>query len=150
MTHKISNTKSQLGWLVAASFVMGSGVWAMHFVGMIAFHLELPVHYDVRETSISFFASIIGSFAAFYLTMTKQATKPRLALGSFIMGAGIVWMHYIGMLSMRVPATAITYKPLIWAASALLAVIASYAALYIFTKFRRSGNRGWPKWGHPH
>lgn len=149
LTHKISSTsgKSQLGWLVAASVVMGSGVWAMHFVGMIAFHLELPVHYDVRETSISVFASIIGSFAAFYLTMTKQATKLRLALGSFIMGAGIVAMHYIGMSSMRAPAMTITYKPLIWAASALLAMVASYAALYIFTKFRRSSNRGWPKWG---
>lgn len=149
LTFKITSTsgKSRLGWLIAASFVMGSGIWAMHFVGMLAFHLELPVHYDVRETSISVFASIIGSFAAFYLTMTRQATKRRLALGSLIMGAGIVAMHFIGMSAMRAPATTITYKPLIWAVAALFAVVASYAALYIFTKFRRDTNRGWPKWG---
>ena len=36
----------RFGWLVIGACAMGSGIWAMHFIGMLAYVLPLPVSYD--------------------------------------------------------------------------------------------------------
>ncbi|MUT66067.1 bifunctional diguanylate cyclase/phosphodiesterase [Paenibacillus sp. NEAU-GSW1] len=148
LVYKISHTrgKAQQGWMAASAFVMGSGIWTMHFVGMMAFHVGLPVKYDIPTTLISILAAILASYVAFYLTLSKQVNRLKLAGGGIVMGAGIVAMHYTGMASMRSPGMSITYDPLLWAVSAIIAVIVSYAALFLFIRFRHSNRAGFSKW----
>lgn len=147
ITAKISNTtgRARYFWLMAGALVMGSGVWSMHFVGMLAFHLHAAVKYDGWLTVLSMAASVISSFIAFYITMPLNINWYKIVIGGFIMGSGIVTMHYVGMEAMMMPAE-LTYDKTIWILSALIALIASYAALFLFLRFRtQASSHGW-KW----
>lgn len=130
-------------WLLAGSCVMGCGVWSMHFVGMMAYHARIEVSYDPWFTLLSAGASILASFIAFYVTSGSEMTPLRLGFGGLSMGAGIVAMHYIGMTAIRLDG-AITYNRGLWLLSALIALVASYAALLLFRRFRFSS--AYSKW----
>nr|WP_245581060.1 EAL domain-containing protein [Paenibacillus ginsengihumi] len=124
---------------------MGSGIWSMHFVGMLAFRLHAPVQYDVWLTLFSMSASIIASFIAFYITRSKKIDRIHIAIGGFFMGSGIVTMHYLGMKAMVMPAT-LTYNKALWVLSAIIAFAASYAALFLFIRFRNYQAASGLKW----
>ncbi|MGO4787300.1 EAL domain-containing protein [Paenibacillus sp. 2KB_20] len=148
ITSKISdaNGKSKFFWLCGGAMVMGSGIWSMHFVGMLAMHMNMNVKYDAFLTIISMLASVISSFIAFYITMPKSINWSKIAIGGFIMGSGIVTMHYMGMEAMIVHAE-IRYDPGMWALSAIIALAASYAALLLFLRFRNHSKSSFLKWG---
>lgn len=147
ITAKISHSqgKTRYFWLLAGAFVMGNGVWSMHFVGMLAFHLHATVKYDIWLTLLSMLASVISSFIAFYITMPKNINWYKIAIGGFIMGSGIVTMHYMGMAAMIMPLD-VSYDKTLWALSALIAFVASYAALFLFLRFRNQTSASWLKW----
>lgn len=147
MTSKISyaSGKHRFFWLLAGSFVMGSGVWSMHFVGMLAVHFQMPVKYDWGLTFLSMAASLISSFIAFYITKEKDINVIKLAIGGFIMGSGIVTMHYMGMEAMIMPVE-MSYDKTLWVLSAVIAFVASYAALFLFLRFRNEQSFSWLKW----
>lgn len=140
-----ANGKSRWFWLIAGALVMGSGVWSMHFVGMLAFHLNALVKYDVGFTLLSMLASVISSFIAFYITMPKDINRYQLVIGGFIMGSGIVTMHYVGMKAMIMP-MGLSYDKTLWILSAIIAFVASYAALFLFLRFRNQSSSSWLKW----
>lgn len=148
ITSKISdaNGKSKFYWLCGGAMVMGSGIWSMHFVGMLAMHMNMNVKYDAFLTIMSMLASVISSFIAFYITMPKSINWSKIAIGGFIMGSGIVTMHYMGMEAMIVHAE-IRYDPGMWALSAIIALAASYAALLLFLRFRNHSKSSFLKWG---
>ncbi|MFT4415009.1 EAL domain-containing protein [Fredinandcohnia humi] len=147
ITGKISHArgKTKLFWLFAGSFVMGSGVWSMHFVGMLAFHMHATVKYDVWLTLLSMLASMVSSFIAFYITMPLNIKWSKLTLSGLIMGIGIVAMHYIGMEAMIMDME-LTYDRSLWILSAVIAFLASYAALFLFLRFRNQTGSSWLKW----
>jgi diguanylate cyclase (GGDEF) domain len=144
---KISNTsgKTRFFWLLAGALVMGSGVWSMHFVGMLAFHLHVVVKYNVTLTLLSMLASVFSSFIAFYITMPRAINWSKIAVGGFIMGSGIVTMHYMGMEAMIMSAR-ISYDRVLWALSAVIAMVVSYVALILFLRFRNSLSSSLLKW----
>ncbi|WP_416150298.1 EAL domain-containing protein [Salipaludibacillus sp. HK11] len=137
-----SERKSKIFWLISGSIVMGSGVWSMHFIGMMAFQTHDSVSYNVLITILSMFASVISSFIAFYITMPKVIKWYRIVIGGLIMGSGIVKMHYLGMEAMQMDAT-LTYDMKLVALSVLIAFIASYAALFLFLRFRNQSSSKW-------
>ncbi|SDW70946.1 bifunctional diguanylate cyclase/phosphodiesterase [Paenibacillus sp. PDC88] len=147
ITSKISNSKGkmQLFWLFAGALVMGAGIWSMHFVGMLAFHVHTAVKYDVWLTVLSMVASVVSSFIAFYITKPQYVNRLKIAFGGFFMGSGIIMMHYVGMEAMIMPMD-ISYDPVLWILSALIAYAASYAALFLFLKFRNQASASWLKW----
>ncbi|WP_033445727.1 bifunctional diguanylate cyclase/phosphodiesterase [Ornithinibacillus scapharcae] len=147
ITAKISfaRGRNKYFWLLAGSIVMGAGVWSMHFIGMLAFHLHVSMEYDVWLTLISMLASAASSFIALYITMPKNISANKIALGGFFMGSGIVAMHYIGMKAMIMPVT-LTYDIGLVILSIVIALIASYAALFLFLRFRNQSSSSWLKW----
>ncbi|UFT99189.1 EAL domain-containing protein [Radiobacillus kanasensis] len=130
-----SEGKSRLAWHITGSFVMGLGVWSMHFVGMLAMEMHMPISYDPMITALSALASIIASFIAFHLTATSGEKMWRTVIGGLAMGVGIVIMHYSGMAAMH-NEIQISYDPLLFTVSVIIALIASFAALYLFRRFR--------------
>ncbi|MNI02145.1 Cyclic di-GMP phosphodiesterase Gmr [compost metagenome] len=116
---------------------MGCGMWSMHFIGMLATSFDMVVRYDIPTTILSALAGMVASFIAFSVTADPQSRLWRLGLGGLFMGSGIVAMHVIGMKAMHTSA-AITYDPVLYAVSALIAVGAAYAALLLFRQFRQS------------
>ncbi|WHX47606.1 EAL domain-containing protein [Paenibacillus woosongensis] len=141
----LANGKTRFFWLLAGSLVMGNGIWSMHFVGMLAFHIHMTVSYDIWLTIGSLLASVISSFIAFYITIPRNIKWYTIAVGGFIMGSGIVTMHYTGMEAMIMPVD-IYYDKTLWVLSVVIALIASYAALLLFLRFRSQSSASWSKW----
>lgn len=127
-------------WWLCGSVAMGVGIWSMHFVGMLAFHLSIPITYDVPLVVLSVLVAIAASALA--LAVASRPALPHSVLlgASLLMGAGISGMHYIGMAAMRLPAT-VTWRPLLVITSIVIAISASFAALLLAFRLQRSGKR---------
>src|SRR5260370_15014734 len=79
-------------WLVAAAIVMGGGIWSMHFIGMLAFVVPVPISYDIGLTTLSLVVAIVVTGGAFYV-ISRQCPSPlHLVLSANFMGLGIVAM----------------------------------------------------------
>src|SRR6266550_68139 len=84
-------------WLVAAAITMGGGIWSMHFIGMLAFVMPIPMSYDIGLTALSLVVAVVVTGGGFYVISRPGASPLRLGLSGLFMGLGIVAMHYIGM-----------------------------------------------------
>ncbi len=115
-------------WLTVGAIAMGLGVWAMHFIGMLAFRLPVPVTYDVWITLLSIFPATLASCVVLIATR-KRIEGLRLILGGTLLGGGIGAMHYTGMAAMRM-AAAMFYDPVLFAGSIIVAIVLATAALY--------------------
>ncbi|HKW85278.1 MAG TPA: MHYT domain-containing protein [Burkholderiaceae bacterium] len=133
---RAADRRVALTWWAGGSVAMGTGIWSMHFVGMLAFSLPIALGYTPLLTFVSWASAVLVSVVALGLASRGSLTLLRLAGGSLAMGAGICAMHYLGMsaLDMSPP---IVWNPLLVAASAAVAVTASAAALLIFFWLRR-------------
>ncbi|GAB1544499.1 hypothetical protein NUACC21_71750 [Scytonema sp. NUACC21] len=127
---KTTKAKVRLAWIIGGATVMGIGIWSMHFVGMLAFSLPIPMVYDVLTVLFSIVPAIVACGGALFLTSRQSLSKRQLLIGSVLMGVGIASMHYIGMAAMRMDATT-HYNPLLFLLSVAIAISASMAALWI-------------------
>src|SRR3954466_13798284 len=117
-------------WLLGGAFSMGTGIWSMHFIGMLAFRLPIPMGYDVPVTLLSMAIAIVVSGFALYMVSQETLTARSLVSAGILMGLGIAAMHYTGMASMQT-SPPIEYDPLLFCASIAIAIGASLAALAI-------------------
>jgi diguanylate cyclase len=122
-------------WLGGGAVAMGCGIWSMHFVGMLAFSLPIPLSYDIAITLASLAIAIAISGFALSIASPPQITLRRLAAGAVVMGLGICAMHYTGMGAIQIMPM-ITYEPGLLIASGVIAVVASFAALWLFFRLR--------------
>src|SRR5262247_4951766 len=83
--------------LAGAAISLAVAIWSMHFVGMLAARLPLPVDYLVFPTLLSFLVCVLVVGAAVFAASAGPLTPLRLAGAACVMGTGIVTMHYIGM-----------------------------------------------------
>lgn len=122
-------------WLVGGAAAMGCGIWSMHYIGMLAFHLPIPVEYDWHIVLLSLLAAILASAVALYVVSREKIGASGYLTGSIIMGCGIAAMHYIGMAAMRFAATSQMVLSLV-IRSLVIAVAVSFAALWTAFRFR--------------
>lgn len=134
-----SRGKARFVWVIGGACSMGIGIWSMHFVAMLAFHLPIEVKYDIGMVLLSILFAIIASGIALLTAVGKRLSWGRLVIGSLFMGAGIASMHYTGMAAMQMNAQ-IHYDPFWFAVSILVAVLASAAALATSYKLKSASN----------
>src|SRR5437667_1991675 len=96
--------RSRLVWLNGGAIAMGFGIWSMHYIGMLAFRLPMPVLYDWPTVLLSLVAAILASAVALFVASRSKMGFLRALVGSLLMGGGIAAMHYTGMAAMRLPA----------------------------------------------
>jgi diguanylate cyclase (GGDEF)-like protein len=134
-------------WWLAGSLVMGSGIWSMHFVGMLAYILPMELGYRSLPTVVSWAAAVGASMVALKVASAPVLGLRRLLVGAASMTLGICTMHYLGMAAIDL-APGIVWD-LRWVAlSVLIAFAASAAALGIFFYLRRGvDGRGWAAQG---
>ena len=123
-------------FLLTGSLALGAGVWAMHFVGMLAFNLCTQVSYDPMTTIGSSLPSIGASFVALSLIARERLSRNGLLAGGLLVGAGIGAMHYAGMAGMRMSLD-LRYDPLTFALSIVVAVVLATLALWVRFGLRR-------------
>ena len=122
--------RARLWWLALAAAAMGGGIWAMHFVAMMAFKMELPVRYEADLTIASLLVAILVTGAGFAIASAGALTRPRLLIGGLFMGGGIAAMHYLGMMAMRMDAV-IRYDWTLFSLSIVIAIVAATVALWL-------------------
>ena len=132
-------------WLLGGAGAMGTGIWSMHYIGMLAFILPIPVAYHWPTVLLSLFAAILASVIALYVVSRQKMGASRAVAGSVLMGAGIASMHYIGMAAMRLPAIC-QFNSFLVVLSVVFAILISLAALWITFHFRdEKTGIGWEK-----
>jgi NO-binding membrane sensor protein with MHYT domain len=127
-------------WIIAAAFAFGTGVWGMHFMGMVALVLPVPVTFNAWLTFGSWCVAVLVSGIGFYVIRNGVRIGTWL-MASTLMAAGVCLMHYGGMYAMQM-GDGLTYRPLLFWISVAIAFGASSAALLIMTWLRDSER--WP------
>jgi len=132
-------------WLLGGAGAMGTGIWSMHYIGMLALILPIPVAYHWPTVLLSLLAAILASVVALGVVSRQKMGASRAVAGSVLMGAGIASMHYIGMAAMRLPAIC-QFNSFLVVLSVVFAVLISLAALWITFHFRdEKTGIGWEK-----
>ncbi|MBO6521866.1 MAG: diguanylate cyclase [Rhodospirillales bacterium] len=118
-------------WLFVGALTMGFGVWSMHFIGMLAFKLPIPVSYSSSLTALSVVPAIVGCMAGLALLRKDLPLRDdvRRLIAGTIIGAGIGAMHYIGMAAMRMNA-ALFYDQTWFILSIAVAVVLGVVGVY--------------------
>jgi len=133
-----NNTRiGSLLWLLGGAIAMGAGIWSMHFIGMLSFHIPgLSLQYDLFWTGLSLFVAIFISGFALYLLKRSIINVIHLIAGGIIMGLGIASMHYTGMEGMLITLN-VRYLPSLFLLSVIIAIVASEAAIWLALKSNR-------------
>jgi PAS domain S-box-containing protein len=116
--------------LGSGSLALGCGVWAMHFIGMLAFNLCTGIEYDHGITLLSVLPSLAASYVALSIISRPRLATAALLTGGVLVGAGIGAMHYTGMAAMRM-ALELRYDPLMFGLSIVVAVVLATLAIWI-------------------
>jgi two-component system, sensor histidine kinase and response regulator len=124
----VASERARPVWLWGGAFALGMGIWSMHFMGMQAFRLPVPVRYDWPTVVLSMLAAIMASSVALFVVSQATVTTPLVVIGSIMMGCGIAIMHYTGMAAMRLPAMCV-YSPSIVALSVLSGIAIAFVAI---------------------
>jgi diguanylate cyclase (GGDEF)-like protein len=127
-------------WLILGACSMGVGIWSMHFLGMLALSLPIQLRYSIQVTLVSLGVAILTSGFAIRIASSKQLGLARHLVCSVVMASGIVAMHYVGMDAIVIE-PGISYAAVPVAASILIALAASYCALWLTFILRSAQHR---------
>ena len=137
----------RLVWLAGGAAAMGLGIWSMHYVGMLAFSLPIPVLYDWPTVLLSLLAAVFASGVALFVVSRQKMGWRRAVVGSAIMGGGISTMHYTGMAAMRLQAMC-SYDPELFTLSVVSAIAISLVAIWLTFHLREEAKgSAWLKAG---
>ncbi|WP_052007202.1 histidine kinase [Burkholderia paludis] len=131
----LDKPKLKRAWLAGGAVAMGTGIWSMHFVGMLAFALPVPLGYALPDTGASLAIAVLVSYVALKVVTRGRPGWRRLWAGGALLGGGIAGMHYTGMAALRMQ-PGIRYDAVLCAASIGIAVSAATAALWIAQALR--------------
>ncbi|MFF7314295.1 MHYT domain-containing protein [Streptomyces sp. NPDC008137] len=118
------------GWLALGAASIGCGIWTMHFIGMIGFHVEeTRIRYDAATTVLSLVVAVVVVGIGVFIVGYRGTGRAVLAIAGTVTGLGVATMHYLGMAAMRLNGD-VGYDPLGVALSVLIAIAAATAALW--------------------
>lgn len=115
-------------WHLNGAVAMGAGVWAMHFLGMVSFKIDIPVLYSPIITAVSVIPAVFAAWITLWVLHHGEDRWRAIVLGGVMMGAGIGVMHYTGMAAIRTQADML-YLPGMFAVSIVVAVVLAVIAL---------------------
>lgn len=134
------NTQAQIYWLAGGAFTMGAGIWSMHFIGMLAFIMPMPMQYEWLWTLSSLLVAILASALALFILQKQHYSTTQFALGGLVIGLAISTMHYMGMEGMKTHIN-IHYIPGLFFLSVLIGITAAEIALYLALKSNEGSNQ---------
>ncbi|MFI0269422.1 MHYT domain-containing protein [Streptomyces luteogriseus] len=124
------------GWLALGAAAIGCGIWTMHFIAMIGFHVEeTRVRYDAATTVLSLVVAVAVVGVGVFVVGYRGTGGGTLAVAGAFTGLGVAGMHYLGMAAMRLNGE-VGYDPVGVALSVLIAVGAATAALWSAVSIR--------------
>ncbi len=136
---RASKEQSRTSWLALAGIATGCGIWAMHFIGMLAYEPGVPVAYDVGLTGLSLILAVIITGLGFSLAVSGSSVW-RAALGGAVVGIGVAAMHFTGMWALEVPGR-VTWVPSLLVLSILVGMTFTTAAVAVNAWGRSASQR---------
>src|SRR5262249_16375686 len=130
-----ARNNARLAWLIGGALAMGTGIWSMHFTGMLAYHLPIAVHYHVPTVILSLVAAVAASLVALFVVSRPHVGLGHVVAGSLLIATGISGMHYIGMDAMRLRAMH-HWDTTFVVLSVVIAIMVALAALGLTFMFR--------------
>jgi signal transduction histidine kinase len=138
---KANRGRARLGWRIGGATAMAIGTWAMHYTGMLAFQLPVPILYDWPTSLLSFLPSLLASAVALIVVIRPKMESPRAFVASIFVGGGIVGLHYTAMAAMRFQGMD-RFSPALVTLSLLLAMGFSLLSIWLTFRFR-DGPSNW-------
>jgi NO-binding membrane sensor protein with MHYT domain len=134
--HDVGNESWEAGFSLAnGGLIMGTTIWSMHFIAMMAVQFPILINYNIVETILSIAIAIGATAMGLYVVSNRRLGRFSIPGGGVLMGLGIGSMHYLGMGAIR--GCGLDYDLTLVAASVGIAIIASIAALW-FAFYKRS------------
>ncbi|CAN5893093.1 hypothetical protein BH11PSE1_BH11PSE1_14060 [soil metagenome] len=121
----------QAAWIVMVALLLGSGVWATHFMAMLAYHQDMVVRFGLNLTALSYLVAVGGVGAGTAVAAHSGGPKGR-ALGGALIGASISSMHFIGVSAMRLAAD-VQWDPVMVVVAVAISLFAATVALVLAT-----------------
>jgi len=126
----VEHPAAQQRWRWVGACCLAGGIWAMHFIGMLAFQAPIEIHHDLPMTLLSLLIALIASWLTMHTLSHPQLPFWRYCLASLGIGLGVCVMHYSGMAALRSNAVAY-YQPAWFGASVAIAIGTSLATLLL-------------------
>ncbi|MGZ5628437.1 MAG: response regulator [Methylobacter sp.] len=130
MVERLARCTQRGFWLPVGAVILGSGVWAMHFIGMLAFRLNCEMTYEPWISAFSVVPAIFAAAVALDTIAGEKISARKLAFGGIVMALGIGLMHFSGMASIRLDGI-LRYDPVMFVVSLLAASALAVTALLI-------------------
>jgi diguanylate cyclase (GGDEF)-like protein/PAS domain S-box-containing protein len=122
-----STGNMRLMWLAVSAMSTGFGIWATHFIAMLAFSPGIASAYNILLTFLSLIAAIMLTGAGLAVAVASISWVGA-SLGGAVVGGGIAAMHYMGMAAFEIPGR-IIWDPTLVTASIILGGLIGAAAL---------------------
>ena len=126
---RLSRGRPRAYWSLAAGVAAGCGIWATHFIAMLAYEPGVPVAYNIGLTVLSLVVAVAMTAAGIGFA-ANGTERWRAPAGGAIVGIGVAFMHYLGMSALELPGR-ITWVPEIVVVSVTLGVVLSAASLAV-------------------
>jgi len=128
-------------WLLAGAFVTGVGMWTMHFAGMLALHLPVPVSYTVRGALLAIVIAVAAPILSLFFAATRGSMSLSVLLAGCVLGIGMGGMHVVAMSAMRMAAMPV-FNPWMMFLSMVIAIVASVALVSFASRLRSDERPG--------
>jgi diguanylate cyclase len=109
---RVARGRAQTTWIIVAGITTGCGVWATHFIAILAFKPEIPIAYDFGLTASSLIVAVAMTSAGLGIAVLGSA-RSAVPVGGVIVGSGVAGMHYLGIAALEVPGQAIWIPDLV-------------------------------------
>lgn len=131
----VSRPAAARTWLTGGAIAVGAGIWSMHYIGMLALRLPIPVDYHVPTMLFSLGIAMLICFFALWVASGPRTGLVRIAVAGACLAIGLACMHYSGLFAMQI-VPAIFYSPTLVAVSVGIAAVASWLLLWLGAALR--------------
>ncbi|WP_198964848.1 EAL domain-containing protein [Bradyrhizobium sp. C9] len=129
-----SQARTRRIWIAIAGAAIGYGIWATHFIAMLAYEPGVPTGYGIVLTALSLAVAMMLTSVGLGLA-ASDSSPWRAPVGGAVIGAGIASMHYLGMWALEVPGHVVWSLDLV-VASIVLGMLFGYAALSVAVRYQ--------------
>ncbi|HEY4141801.1 MAG TPA: EAL domain-containing protein [Pseudolabrys sp.] len=129
---RMGSGRARFSWLLTASFATGAGIWATHFIAMLAFNFGYPVTFDIGLTLLSLLVAIVVTGLGLSVAVYGEERWSSAAGGAFV-GSGIACMHYLGVTAVLTTGETVWTADLV-VASIVLGIVFGAAALQVMSR----------------
>lgn len=143
--HESKTEKMKSRTHLMGSIAFGTGIWSMHFIGMLAYKMNMQITYDLTLTFLSYCIAVVIAHRALKIIRKNDLEISYLLRGAVLLGIAICSMHYLGMAAMEMDGD-LRYIPSLFFLSILVAVGASgagLAMLFFLGQYRCRGKNLW-------